>query len=176
MSLTLVAALTWPEGVIGKNKTIPWRLSADLKRFKEMTLGHPVVMGRRTWESLAFKLPGRTNLVLSRRPMDLLTRKTEGPDLVVDSLERALGLAAQAEGGSEIFVIGGARVYAEALPKADRLALTLVHHAFAGDTLFPALDLGLWREVSRQRHTHDGKPGFDYEFLDLKRAPHQGEA
>jgi dihydrofolate reductase len=176
VSLALIAALTWPERVIGKDNAVPWKLSADLKRFKELTLGHPVLMGRRTWESLPFKLPGRANLVLTRRPDQALAAKDAGPDGVSDSLDKALALAAKAPGGKTVFVIGGASLYAEALPRADRLVLTLIHHPFEGDVLFPAFDPRDWNEAFRQRYLAQGKQAFDYEFLDLDRIRPLGEA
>jgi dihydrofolate reductase len=174
VTLTLIAALTWPGRVIGKDNTIPWKLSEDLKRFKALTLGHPVIMGRKTWDSLPFKLPGRSNLVLSRSIGDIAGPKAVAPDLVCTSLDAALTLAAQEPGGEAVFVIGGASVYAEALPRADRLALTLVHHPFEGSVLFPAFDPKEWTEVFRLRQVERGSPSFAYEFVDLIRP--QGEA
>jgi dihydrofolate reductase len=176
VSLVLIAALTWPDRVIGKDNAIPWKLGPDLKRFKELTLGHPVVMGRKTWESLPFKLPGRTNVLLTRNIMNTFTRKDAAPDRSADSLDKALALAAQAPGGETVFVIGGAAVYAEALPKADRLALTLVQHPFDGDVWFPSFDPKDWTETFREGHRSEGRPSFAYEFLDLERSRPQGAA
>ncbi|HTA17417.1 MAG TPA: dihydrofolate reductase, partial [bacterium] len=121
-------------------------------------------------ESLPFKLPGRTNVVLTRNIMNTFTRKDAVPDRSSDSLDKALALAAQAPGGETVFVIGGASLYAEALPKADRLALTLVHHPFDGDVRFPAFDLKDWTETFRQTHRSEGRPTYGYEFLDLERS------
>ncbi len=167
MTLTLVAALTWPGRVIGRDGAIPWRLPEDLRRFKSLTLGHPVVMGRRTWDSLPFKLPGRTNIVLSRDPgRGAWTGPL--PDILAPGLEEALAAAQGAPGGAEVFVIGGAQVYAQALPRADRLALTLIHHPFDGDTLFPAWDPGRWRETSRRAGLGTGEAPFEYAFVDLE--------
>lgn len=176
MSLVLIAALTWPDRVIGKDNAIPWKLSQDLKRFKELTLGHPVLMGRKTWESLPFKLPGRTNIVLTHHSANTLTRKDAVPDHSCDALDKALALAAQAPGGETVFVIGGASLYAEALPKADRLVLTLIHHPFDGDVWFPPFELRDWTETSRQPQRSEGAPSFAYEFLDLERSRPQGAA
>lgn len=194
MTLTLVCALTWPGRVIGRANAIPWKIGEDLRRFKALTLGHPVVMGRRTWESLPFKLPGRANLVLSSRgAADIAPRPAaaqvsgvsgaarasgssgssgagsgEAPDRVCASLEEALQAAAAAEGGESVFCIGGARVFAAALPLAGALALTLIHHGFEGDAFFPEFDPSRWGETRRQRFTAEGQ-GFDCEFLDLRR-------
>ena len=176
MSLVLIAALTWPERVIGKDNAIPWKLSQDLRRFKELTLGHPVLMGRKTWESLPFKLPGRTNIVLTHTVAKPSTRADAAPDQICGSLDQALALAAQAPGGETVFVIGGATLYEQALPKADRLALTLIHHRFEGDVWFPAFDMRDWTEVSRQPQRSEGSPSFAYEFLDLERSRPQGAA
>jgi dihydrofolate reductase len=170
VSLVLIAALTWPGRVIGKNFAIPWKISEDLKRFKALTMGHPVVMGRHTWESLPFKLQGRTNLVLSRHPHGVINERGSAPDGQFESLDQALEQAAKAHGGDTVFVIGGSQIYEEAYPRADRLLLTLVHHHFDGDVYFPEFDLGHWTETSRERLSHKGSPSFDYEFVDLKRA------
>ena len=132
MKLTLIAALTWPGRVVGKDNAIPWKLSEDLKRFKALTLGHPVIMGRKTWDSLPFKLPGRTNIVLSHGLSGKPGAKSDVPHHICASLDAALDYAAQAPGGEAVFVIGGASVYAEALPRANRLALTLIHQGLAG--------------------------------------------
>lgn len=169
MSLTLIAALTWPGRVIGKDNAIPWRLKDDLRRFKALTLGHPVVMGRRTWESLPFKLEGRTNIVLSGHAHGLINPKGASPDAHCTTLAEALAAAAAAPGGDSAYVIGGSRVYAEALPLATHLALTLVHHPFDGDALFPPFDPGAWREVLRERGSAAAPVPFEFEFLDLQR-------
>jgi dihydrofolate reductase len=138
-------------------------------------MGHPVVMGRKTWQSLPFKLPGRTNLVVSRQHSVPANAKGESPDLLASSLEDALAQAALAPGGEAIFVIGGAQLYALALPRADRLALTQIQHPFEGDTLFPDLDLAQWTVTLHEAHHHEGDPSFDYLFLDLQRNASQGE-
>lgn len=173
MSLSLIAALSWPGRVIGKDKGIPWKLSEDLKRFKALTLGHPVLMGRKTWESLPFKLPGRSNGVLSRGTGDLVTARGEAPDFQAQSLPEALARAALLPGGEEVFVIGGAQLYAATLALADRLLLTQIHHPFEGDTLFPAFDPAAWDLTLCEPHQHAGEPSFKYDFLELRRKASQ---
>jgi dihydrofolate reductase len=127
--------------VIGANGRLPWHLSSDLKRFKALTMGHHIIMGRKTFESIGRLLPGRTTIVITRNP----GWKFEGA-VVADSLQRALDLAS---GDSEVFVIGGQEVFREALPLADRIYLTEIDRDFEGDTFFPEL-LFQWREMSRE--------------------------
>jgi dihydrofolate reductase len=137
-------------GVIGKGNTLPWHLPEDLRHFKQVTMGKPIIMGRRTFESIGKPLPGRTNIVITRDP----TFHAAGT-AVVFSLEEALALArntALRGGVDEVVVIGGAEIYATALPRADRLYLTEVHAAVEGDALLPPIDWTQWREVSRERH------------------------
>lgn len=128
-------------GVIGDKNALLWHISEDLKRFRALTSGHPVVMGRKTFESLGRPLPNRTNVVLTRQPIDV-------PGCtVVHALPEALVLFPPEE---EVFVIGGAQIYAEALPLADRFYLTRVMHPYAGDTRFPAWDEAQWRLVASE--------------------------
>lgn len=132
-------------GVIGAGGGLPWRLSEDLKRFKRLTLGKPCIMGRKTWESLPKKpLPGRTNIILTRQG----DFAADGA-AVVRSLDEAIALADQ-ENPSEIMVIGGADIFAAALPRAVRIHLTEVHAAPDGDVRLPAFDPQAWHEVSRE--------------------------
>lgn len=159
--LTLIAAVA-RNGVIGIDNRLPWRLPADLKRFKALTLGHAVIMGRKTWESLpaGFRpLPGRRNIVVTRDA----GYHAKGA-AVATSLP---GAVAAAESG-EAFVIGGAELYAAALPLADRLQLTEIDAAFEGDTWFPAIDPRHWRETARETH-HDAA-GFGYAFVTYRRS------
>jgi len=169
VSLTLIAALTWPGRVIGKDNAIPWKLSEDLRRFKAATLGHPVIMGRQTWDSLPFKLPGRSNGVLSRQAKPLVNARGETPDFLADSLQGALDLARLQTGGQDVFVIGGAQLYAAALPLADRLLLTQIHHAFEGNVLFPEFEFSAWYLSLCEPHRHEGDPSFEYTFLEFRR-------
>lgn len=137
--LSLIVAMA-RNRVIGANGTIPWHLPADLRRFRDLTWGHPLIMGRKTFESIGRPLPGRTSVVVTRQ------RGYRAPGaLVVHSLEQAL---AACRGAEEVFVIGGAELYAQALPLADRLYLTVVQAEIPGDTVMPEFDLSDWRELS----------------------------
>jgi dihydrofolate reductase len=149
-------------GVIGRAGALPWHLSEDLKRFKRLTTGHPVVMGRKTWESIGRALPGRRNLVVSRTP----GYAAAGAD-VFGSLDEALAACA---GEDEIFVIGGAMLYAEALSRADRLYLTRVHATVEGDVTFPEIDPAGWTLVSEERHEADARHEHAFSFLVYERA------
>jgi dihydrofolate reductase len=176
MALTIIAALSWPGRVIGQGGKLPWHIPEDLRRFKALTSGHPVLMGRKTWDSLPFKLPGRSNLVLSRSAAHstgsgqvLPKEKGGAPDGVFADLDAALASAAKLPGGAQVFVIGGAELYALALPKAQRLALTLLRHPFTGDAFFPRLDFGLWQERGREQGRADGPPAFDFDFVEYQR-------
>ena len=156
--LTLIAAVA-RNGVIGNDNALPWRLPEDLKHFKELTLGHPIIMGRKTWASLGRPLPGRRNIVISRDP----DFKAPG-GIVVASLAAALAASADA---SEAFVIGGAEIYALALPEAQCLRLTEIDRDFPGDTHFPGFDPAAWRETERK--SHRAADGLDYTFVTYQR-------
>lgn len=159
--LTLIAAVA-RNGVIGLDNTLPWRLPEDLKRFKALTLGHPVIMGRKTWESLARPLPGRHNIVISRDPRYVARGAT-----TTTTLEQAIAIAAHEE-GQEIFVIGGSAIYRLALPLAQRLQLTEIDQDYAGDAHFPGFDRSVWQETSREQHRAEA--GFDYAFVTYERS------
>lgn len=135
-------------GVIGDKNNMPWHISEDLRNFKRVTTGHPVVMGRNTFLSLGRPLPGRTNVVVSRT-----VKQIEGCS-VAGSLDEAFALFGADE---EVFVIGGAQVYAQTLEVADRFYLTRVEHDYEGDTLFPEWDRDKWRLVSAERHERGEK-------------------
>lgn len=159
-ALVLVAAID-RAGAIGRGNALPWRLPDDLKHFKALTLGKPVLMGRKTAESLGRALPGRRNLVLTR-----------GGQVPFDGMEAVDSLArAQANcGADELMVIGGGEVYALALPRAVRLHLTHVDTEVDGaDAFFPALDPAQWREVSRQAHAPDARHAFGFAFAEYRR-------
>lgn len=144
MAVTIVAAVA-RNGVIGIDGDLPWRIPEDMARFKNLTVGHALVMGRATFESIGRPLPGRTNIVLTRRP----GWTHEGVD-VAGSLEEALAIVAA--NGQDVFVAGGAGVYRQALEVADRMELTEVDAAPDGDTWFPEVDWSHWGEVSREPH------------------------
>ena len=150
-------------GVIGRNNALPWHLSEDLKYFKRVTLGKPIVMGRKTFESIGRPLPGRTNIVITRNH----AYRHEGVK-VVSTLDEALSLAADIaliDGVEELLVIGGAEIYRESIPRADRLYLTEVHAAVQGDALLPPIDWSKWREVARERHRAQPPNPYDYSFV-----------
>jgi dihydrofolate reductase len=140
--------------VIGKDGKMPWHLSEDLKRFRQLTMGHHIIMGRKTWESISRLLPGRKHIIISRNP----GYNVPGAK-VVDSLDAAI---AAARGDSEIFVIGGREIYAMVLPIADRILVTEIDREYEGDTFFPPFDLGKWVEVSREKGTKLGSLPHDF--------------
>ena len=156
--LSLIAAVA-ANGVIGSDNALPWRLPEDLKHFKALTLGHPVIMGRKTYEPIGRPLPGRRNIVVTRNP----DYRAEGCE-TRNTLEAALATCQY--DGAEIFVIGGAQVYAAALPLAQRLYLTEIHAGFAGDAHFPAFDRNTWRETARERHRGEEDIAFDFAVYD----------
>nr|AIA10519.1 dihydrofolate reductase [uncultured bacterium] len=140
--------------VIGARNTIPWRLPGEQQTFKSITMGHHIIMGRNTWESIGRLLPGRTTVIVTRRP----GYQVAGA-IVAPSLEDAITACG---GDEEIFVIGGAQLYAAALPLADRIYLTTVDADVQGDTLMPEFDLSEWRESSSQVFNADAKNQYDY--------------
>lgn len=158
--ISLIAAMD--EGrVIGCDNRLPWRLPADLQHFKRLTLGKPIVMGRKTWESLPGLLPGRTHIVISANR----SYRAEGC-LLVHTVEQALAAAGEVE---EIMIVGGANLYRQLLPRADRLYLTRVHTRVAGDAWFPDYDDSHWHESAREEHAADERNPFAYAFITLER-------
>ena len=165
-ALVIVVAVA-DNGIIGADGGMPWHLSGDLKRMKSLTMGKPLIMGRRTYESIGRPLPGRTTIVLTRDP----NFAVEGV-IVVRDFEAALEAstrAARAMDACEIVAFGGAGVYARALPLASRLYKTEVHCFPEGDTRFPDLDSRQWREISRQSQHGIGKDGPAHDFVVLER-------
>ncbi len=163
MTLSIIVAHDRAGG-IGKENALPWHLPADLKHFKETTYGHPILMGRKTFEAIGRPLPGRKNLVLSRRPTQNL------PESVAQftSLEAALAYTEQAH-TKELFIIGGGEIYRLALPLADRIYLTLVDTQSDADTFFPPVDPLEWRTVARWEHPADEKNQYPCAFLTMER-------
>ena len=161
LPLAMIAALA-DNHVIGLDNRMPWHLPADLKHFKAMTLGKPIIMGRKTWDSLGRPLPGRLNLVVSRQP-DL---QLEGAETFTD-LDSALTRAeqwAREQGVDELMLIGGAQLYAQALPQADRLYLTRVGLSPEGDAWFPEFGEADWQRTALDEHPAEGEtPGYDFE-------------
>lgn len=160
MSISLIVAVA-DNGVIGVQNGLPWRLPEDLKRFKALTMGKPIVMGRKTFDSIGKPLPGRTNIVITRQPGLSLPGC-----VVVASLPAAIAAAGEAE---EIMIIGGAEIYRQALPAAQRLYLTQVHARIDGDAVFPPLDAQQWRELSREDYPADEHHAHAYSFVILTR-------
>ncbi|OCQ42414.1 diacylglycerol kinase [Aeromonas veronii] len=157
MKISMIAAMAH-DRVIGKDNQMPWHLPADLAHFKRVTLGKPVLMGRKTFESIGRPLPGRRNLVISRNP----DYQVEGIE-VVGSVEAALALLAGSS-VEELMVIGGGHLYAEMLPSADCLYLTQIDLAVEGDTRFPAFDDGQWQRIECESHPADEKNPHPYSF------------
>ncbi|EPU1980241.1 type 3 dihydrofolate reductase [Escherichia coli] len=156
MQISMIAAMAH-DRVIGLDNQMPWHMPADLAHFKRVTLGKPVLMGRKTFESIGRPLPGRRNLVISRNP----AYQAEGVE-VIDSVEAALALLG--EGVDELMVIGGGHLYGQLLPRADRLYLTRIDLVVAGDTRFPAFDDEQWRLVESEAHPADEKNPHPYRF------------
>lgn len=163
-------ALIWAmarNGVIGRDNKLPWYLPEDLKYFKRVTTGKPVIMGRKTYDSIGRPLPNRTNIVVTRDASLALPGVK-----VVTSLEEALDLA-RAESVisdvEEVIVMGGAEIYAQALPQADRLYVTLVHAEVEGDAVFPPIDLDEYQELAREDFNAEGPNPYDYSFVVYER-------
>ena len=157
--------------VIGRDGGMPWHLPADLARFRALTMGKPIIMGRLTHVSLGRVLDGRHNIVLSRqrgfRTPDFYVRELT----MVHSLEAAFKIAHEVASNDvkEIAIVGGASVYEQALPVADRIHLTVVHASIEGDVRFPVLEPGAWREISRDKRGADTRNGYDLSFIELVR-------
>lgn len=160
MKISVIVAVSSNQ-VIGNKNKLPWHLSADLKYFKRKTMGHPVIMGRKTHESIGRPLPGRTNIVITRK----LNYELPGC-IVVNSLPEAINLCTDEE---EVFVIGGAEVILQAIDDADRVYLTLVHQEFEGDSFLPPFNMNLWHEISREDHQADQNNAYNYSFIVLEK-------
>jgi len=157
----IIAALA-RNRAIGLENRMPWRLPEDLKRFKRLTMGHAVIMGRKTFDSIGSPLPGRNNIVITR------SRDWSRPGCIpVSSFDAAL---AAVGGPQDAFVIGGEQTYALALPHARHLYMTEIDRDFDGDAFFPEVDRSRWREVSRERHASGGPESFDYAFVEYERS------
>lgn len=163
MRVVLIAALA-RNRVIGRAGALPWHLPDDLRQFKTRTLGRPVVMGRKTWESIGRALPGRLNLVVTRQPGYRAPAAEVVPDLD-GALARAAG-----EGPDEVCIIGGGELYAAALPRADELVLTHVEAEVEGDAFFPAIDLSSWQAVEESAHPVDERHAHPFRVVVYRRA------
>ncbi|MGY4384741.1 dihydrofolate reductase [Pedobacter sp. UYP24] len=160
MIVTAVVAIA-ENNAIGKNNELLWYLPKDLKHFKEITKGHTIIMGRKTFDSIKKPLPHRRNIVITR-DQDL---KIAGAE-VVNSVEGALKIA---EGDEEVFIIGGAEIYKMALSKTDKIYLTRVHQSFDGDAYFPEINMDLWAETASETHLPDEKHNISFTFSTLER-------
>jgi len=158
--IAIVAAMA-NQRVIGADNRLPWRLPADLKRFKALTMGHVLVMGRKTFDSIGRALPGRVTIVVTRQP-----------DWRVEGVERAGSFdeALARAGEREVFVVGGAEIYALALPRADRMHLTVIDADFEGDVRFPAFDEAAWRLVAEERCAPSAEFPHAYRYLTYEAA------
>jgi dihydrofolate reductase len=158
--LALIAAVA-ANGVIGDRNRLPWRLPDDLRHFRALTTGHAVIMGRKTWESLAAPLPGRQNIVVTRDP----DYRAAGAE-VATTLDQALALVRLP---APAFCIGGGELYRVAFPRAELLYLTEIDRDFSGDATFPSFDRAAWREISRESRHGEGPDGFGYRFVTRER-------
>lgn len=163
MILSIIVAMT-PEGVIGKNNQLPWHLPDDLKRFKSLTMGHPIIMGRKTFESIGKPLPGRENIVVTHNKGYVVPEVS-----IVHNFQEALS---KVQNESEVFVIGGASLFSEALPSAQKLYLTLVHENFPGDVFFPEYEIEKEFDIQEQFDSVGPAPqSIPFTFLTLERKP-----
>ncbi|MEM6639353.1 MAG: dihydrofolate reductase [Pseudomonadota bacterium] len=158
--IALIVAMA-ADRVIGRDNALPWRLSSDLARFKALTMGHPIIMGRKTYTSIGRPLPGRRNVVLSRNP----TFSADGVE-VCPSLDDALAVDAH-----RVFVIGGEEIYAQALDRATHIFLTQVMATVDGDARFPHVEWDAWSLLAHESHQSDDKNEFDFAFFDFARRP-----
>jgi dihydrofolate reductase len=159
MTVTIVVAIS-ENHVIGKDNQLPWYMPNDLKHFKDITTGHTVIMGRKTYDSVGKPLPRRRNIIITRKPITI-----EGCEFV-NSIEAALALCADEP---EVFIVGGAEIYKQSIKLTDRIYLTIIHKKFDGDSFFPEIDKHEWKEVFREDHESDDKNPFPYSFITLER-------
>ncbi len=160
LDISIIVA-TDQQGIIGAENALPWHIPADLRYFRQITMGKPLIMGRHTHESIGRALPGRTNIIITR------DRNYQRESCcVVHSLEEAWAVC---QGASEVMVMGGASLYQQCLPLAQRIYLTLIHTSVEGDTRFPDWDKTQWREVAREDHLKDADNVYDYSFLVYER-------
>ncbi|MDB4927060.1 dihydrofolate reductase [Mucilaginibacter sp.] len=160
MIVSIVVAIS-ENHAIGKDNKLLWHLPKDLKHFKEITTGGTVIMGRKTYDSVGRPLPNRRNIVITRQPITI-----EGCE-VVNSIDAALALCADE---AEVFIVGGAEIYKQAMHLTDKIYLTIVHADFEADTYFPEIKADIWKETERQDHEPDEKNTLPYSFVTLERA------
>ncbi len=160
MKISLIVAMA-NNRAIGLHNKMPWHLSSDLKKFKQITMGSPILMGRKTFESIGRPLPGRTNIIVSRN-----SEYTQSGCVVFNSIKEAIASCQQYD---EIFVIGGAKFYEAMLPVADKLYLTQINKTFDADTFFPVINRDEWSEIAREDISDDPSVDFSYSFITLER-------
>lgn len=160
MKISLIVAFD-ENRLIGRDNGLPWHLPADLKHFKTLTMGHHMIMGRKTFESIGKPLPGRTSVIITRQ-----TDYHADGCIVTQNFTEAM---MQCSGQEEIFIIGGAQIFECTLPLADTLYITQIHHTFEGDTFFPEIKSSEWEEISRERHEGDEKNQWSYSFITYKK-------
>ena len=161
MLISIIAAMG-RNRAIGYQNTLPWRLPTDLQRFKQLTLGHHMIMGRKTFESIGRPLPGRTSIIITRKK----DFQAEGC-FIAHSLDAAIALA-KSRGEQEAFIIGGAEIYAQALSKSDRMYLTMVEAEPEAEAFFPAFDENLWTRIEEETVTADEKNQYEMKFITLE--------
>jgi dihydrofolate reductase len=160
MTVSIVVAIA-QNNAIGKDNKLLWHLPRDLKHFKEITTGGTIIMGRKTYDSVGRPLPNRRNIVITRQQIDI-----PGCE-VVNSMDAGLDLCRDE---TEVFIVGGAEIYKQAMPLTDKIFLTIVHQDFEGDTYFPDINWDIWKETARQDHEPDEKNPLPYSFITLERA------
>jgi dihydrofolate reductase len=160
--ITIVVAVA-ENNVIGKDNQLIWHLPADLRHFKQKTMGHPMIMGRKTFESIGKPLSGRTTIIVTRQE----DFQAEGC-IVVNSLEAAIAKGKELD-SEHVSIVGGAEIYRQSLPFVDTIYLTQVHHTFDGDTFFPVINEEEWKEISAEQHEPDEKNKYAYTFTELRR-------
>ncbi len=160
MTISIIVAFD-ERRLIGNNNQLPWHLPADLKHFKSITMGHTMIMGRKTFESIGKPLPGRVSIIISRQ----LHYSIAGCQ-VYSSLDSAIEACSHLD---EVFFIGGSQIFKAALPRASKLYITKIHHTFEGDTFFPEIDYNEWTETSSERHPADEKNPWDYSYINYQK-------
>lgn len=161
MKISAIVAIS-QNNVIGQNNQLPWHLPADLQHFKSITMGKPILMGRKTFQSIGRPLPGRQNIILTQ-DKNFIAKDC----IIAHSIAEALQMVAKQP---EIFIIGGAALFVEMLPHIDTLYLTLIHHTFEGDTFFPVLNKEDWQEIERTDFVADERNPYPFSFITLKRS------
>ncbi len=167
MKISIIVAVDEDWGIGLKNQ-VPWRLSQDLKRFKQITSGHHLLMGRKTYESIGYPLPGRISIIISRQKNLNFPGEFCGRVLTASSLAQGIGMA-EAHDEQELFIIGGGQIYGQALPQTDCIYLTRVHAICSCDTFFPVIDPGQWKEIQRETVPQDEKNQYASTFSLLLR-------